>query len=63
VRRLLEEGEVANKEGVRGEGAAGRLLAMAWETGDGPVRRSGARRMAALGQLDRGREMRAGPAH
>jgi hypothetical protein len=54
---------VANKEGVRGEGAAGRLLAMAWETGDGPVKRSGARRMAALGQLDRGREMRAGPAH
>jgi hypothetical protein len=40
VRRLPEEGEaeVANKGGVREEGAAGRLLAMAWETGDDPVR-------------------------
>jgi hypothetical protein len=29
---------VANKGGVREEGAAGQLLAMAWETGGGPVR-------------------------
>jgi hypothetical protein len=54
---------VANKGGVRGEDAVGRLLAMARETGDGPVRRGGARRTAVLGRLDRGREMRVGPAH
>jgi hypothetical protein len=30
---------VANKGGVREEGAVGRLLAMAWETGGGPMRR------------------------
>jgi hypothetical protein len=30
---------VANKGRVREEGAMGRLLAMAWETGGGPVRR------------------------
>jgi hypothetical protein len=41
VHRLPEEGEaeVANIGGVREEGAAGRLLAMARETGGGPVRR------------------------
>jgi hypothetical protein len=41
VRRLLEEGEAeeANKGGVRGEGTMGQLLAMARETGSGPVRR------------------------
>jgi hypothetical protein len=40
VRRLPEEGEpeLASKGGVREEGAAGRLLAMAWEMGDDPVR-------------------------
>jgi hypothetical protein len=40
VRRLPEEGEakVANKGGVREEGAAGRLLAMVRETGGGLVR-------------------------
>jgi hypothetical protein len=40
VRQLSKEGEVevANKGGVRGEGAAGRLLTMAWETGGVPVR-------------------------
>jgi hypothetical protein len=32
------EAEAANKGGVRGEGAAGWLLAMAWERGGGPVR-------------------------
>jgi hypothetical protein len=53
---------VANKGGVRGEGAAGRLLAMARETGGGPVRRGSARRTAALDRLDRGREMMVGPA-
>jgi hypothetical protein len=41
--------EAANKGGVRGEGTAGHLLAMVWETGGGPVRRGGARRTAALG--------------
>jgi hypothetical protein len=41
---------------------AGRLLAMAQETGDGPVRHGGARRTVALGRLDRGREARAEPA-
>jgi hypothetical protein len=40
----------------------GQLLAMVGETGSGPVRHGGARRMVALGRLDRGREMRAGPA-
>jgi hypothetical protein len=45
---------VTNKGGVRGEGVAGWLLTMAQETGS-------ARRTAALGQLDRGREMRARP--
>jgi hypothetical protein len=30
---------VANKGGVREEGTEGQLLAMAWETGGGPVRR------------------------
>jgi hypothetical protein len=51
---LLEEGdgEATNKGGVRGEGAVGRLLAMAWETSGGPVRRGGARRTAALDRLD-----------
>jgi hypothetical protein len=40
VRRLPEEGEAeeANKGGVRGEGTMGQLLAMARETGSGPVR-------------------------
>jgi hypothetical protein len=42
VRQLPEEGEgegeVANKGGVREEGAAGWLLAVARETGGGPVR-------------------------
>jgi hypothetical protein len=56
------EAEAANKGGVRGEDAVGRLLAMAWETGDGPVRCGGVRRTAVLGRLDRGREMRVGPA-
>jgi hypothetical protein len=39
VHHLSEEGEaeVANKGGVREEGAAGRLLSMARETGGGPV--------------------------
>jgi hypothetical protein len=37
--RKRGEAEVANKGGVREEGAAGRLLAMAWEMGGGPVRR------------------------
>jgi hypothetical protein len=41
----------------------GRLLAMARETGGGPVRRGGARRTATLSRLDLGRETRAGPAH
>jgi hypothetical protein len=41
---------------------AGRLLAMARETGDDPVRHDDAWRMAALGRLYRGRETRAGPA-
>jgi hypothetical protein len=54
---------VANKGEVRGEGTVGRLVAMAWETGSGPVRRGGARRTAALGRRDRGREMRAVPTH
>jgi hypothetical protein len=54
--------EAANKGGVRGEGVAGGLLTMAWETGGGPVRHCGARRTVALGRLDRGREARAGPA-
>jgi hypothetical protein len=42
VRQLSEEGkaEVANKGGVREEGAAGWLLAMVPEMGGGPVRRS-----------------------
>jgi hypothetical protein len=31
--------EAANEGGVRGEGVAGRLLTMAREMGDGPVRR------------------------
>jgi hypothetical protein len=41
VHRLPEAGEVevANKGGVRAEGTAGCLLAMARETGGGPVRR------------------------
>jgi hypothetical protein len=43
---------VANKGGVRGEGAAGQLLAMARETGSGRVRRGGGRRTVALGRLD-----------
>jgi hypothetical protein len=47
--------EVANKGGVRGEGAVGRLLTMAQEMGDGPVRHSGARWTVALSRLDRGR--------
>jgi hypothetical protein len=64
VRRLPEEGEaeVDNKGGVRGEGTASQLLAMVWETGGGPVRRGGARRMTTLSRLDRGREVRVGPA-
>jgi hypothetical protein len=53
--------EAANKGGLRGEGMAGRLLTMVWEMGGGPVRHDGAQRMAALGRLDRGREMRVGP--
>jgi hypothetical protein len=32
---------VANKGGVRGDGAAGRLLAMAQETGGGPSAEDG----------------------
>jgi hypothetical protein len=52
MRQLPEvgEAEVANKGGIRGEGTAGRLLAMA-------------RRTATLGRLARGRKTRAGPAH
>jgi hypothetical protein len=54
VHRLSEEGEavVANKGGVREEGAAGQLLAMVRERGSGLVRRDrgvkdgGARRSA-----------------
>jgi hypothetical protein len=40
VHRLSEEGEaeVANKGGVRKEGATGRLLTVVRETGGGPVR-------------------------
>jgi hypothetical protein len=53
---------MANKGGVRGEGAVGQLLTMAWETGGDPVWRSGARRTAPLSRLDRGRETRVGPA-
>jgi hypothetical protein len=53
---------VANKGGLRGEGVAGRFLIMARETGGGLVRRGGALRMAALGQLYRGWETTAGPA-
>jgi hypothetical protein len=41
---------------------AGQLLAMAWETGGGPVRRGGTRRTAALDRLHRRREMRVGSA-
>jgi hypothetical protein len=41
VHRLPKEGEaeVANKGGIREGGVAGQLLAMARETGSGPVRR------------------------
>jgi hypothetical protein len=42
VHRLPEAGEVevANKGGVRAEGTAGYLLAIARETGGGPVKHS-----------------------
>jgi hypothetical protein len=65
ARRLPKEGEAeaANKGGVRGDGAAGWLLPMVWETGGGIVRHGGAWRTAALGRIDRGRETRARPAH
>jgi hypothetical protein len=61
VRRLLEEGEaeVANKGGVREEGAAGQLLAMTREMGGGAVRRGrgvgdGGARPACLREEDEG---------
>jgi hypothetical protein len=61
VHRLSEEeeAEVANKGGVREEGAAGRLLAMPLETGSVPVRRDrgaedGGARPACLREEDEG---------
>jgi hypothetical protein len=53
-------GGVANKGGVRGEGAAGRLLAMARETGGSPVRHGqgaedGGARSACPREEDEGR--------
>jgi hypothetical protein len=54
ARQLPKEGEAeaAIKGGVRGDGAAGWLLAMVRKTGGGTVRRGGAWRTAVLGRLD-----------
>jgi hypothetical protein len=69
VHQLPEEGEaeVANRGGVREEGMAGRLLAMAREMGGGPVRHGrgteddGAQ-PACPREKDEGRAGLAGPA-
>jgi hypothetical protein len=50
---------VANKGRVRGEGTAGQVLTMAWETGGGPVRHGqgaedGSARPACLREEDEG---------
>jgi hypothetical protein len=57
VRRLSEEGEavVANKGGVREEGVAGQLLAMARERGGGLVRRGRGAKDGGARQSARGR--------